>query len=396
MSLGHGRWVRAFGAVGAVLAALFLLVFRREPTGTIAGDYDDHVAHVGETRVVGTVGLDLWRIPAMRLFRPLTLEEIDRLPADVKAHALLHRPDVQLVPTFPSDRPLVINYPHLPRCYPPGVFLASAPSALLYHFGLLSFGDSNRSYLALLVVAWLLALRAWTSSWKDSPPSLGRQIATAGAAAYAWYWAMNGFYDLWAVALASAGLAAIRKRQLGAGALMLGASAFIHPRMLILSPLFVLVALDTARQWRRLGRAEQLACVGGAALLASAYAFAIAIQGTVRLHALSHQTANVVRPGGGSWAIAAAYGAFMVWLATALWRKNERWDAVLVLFAAAAFSSQRYLCPWYWLPILPWALLPSLRARDGAAPARLSAIGAFARVAVTVVLYVASNIERWT
>ena len=86
----------------------------------------------------------------------------------------------------------------------------------------------------------------------------------------------------------------------------------------------------------------------------------------------------------------------MVWLATALWRKNERSDAILVLFAAAAFSSQRYLCPWYWLPIVPWALLPSRRVRAGADPARMSAIGAFARVAVTVVLYVASNIERWT
>lgn len=328
-NLVPGRWWRAFGAAGVALAALFLLAFRSEPTGTIAGDYDDHVAHIGETRVVSLVGMNLWRVPAMRLFRPLTLEEVDRLPADVKTHALLHRPDMQFVSTFPSDRPLVINYPHLPRCYPPGVFLASAPSALLYHYGFLSFGNANRSYLALLVLAWLLALHAWTSSWKESPPSLARQIATAGVAAYAWYWAMNGFYDIWAIALTSAGFAAIRRRRMGAGVLMLGLAAFLHPRILLLSPLFVVVALDTARQWRRLGAAEQMTCAVGTALLGSAYAFAIAIQDTVRLHALSHQTANVVRPGGGSWPMAIAYGLFMAWLALVLWRKQERWDACL-------------------------------------------------------------------
>jgi hypothetical protein len=395
MTLGAGRWVSVMGLAGVLLAAIFLLVFRREPTGTIAGDYDDHVAHIGETRVVSTIGTRLWRIPSLELFRPLTSEEVDRLPADVRAHALLHRPDVQLVPTFPSDRPLVINYPHLPRCYPPGVFLASAPSALLYHFGVLSFGDANRSYLALLALAWLLALRAWTASWRDSPPSPARQLATAGVAAYAWYWALNGFYDLWAIAFASMGFAAARERRFGAAALMLGLSAFIHPRLLILTPLFVIVAFATAREWRRLGGAAQVAVAGGALLLASAYAFAIAIQGTVRLHAISHQSANVIRLGGGSLPIALAYSAFIAGLVFALWRKNERWDALFVLFAAAAFSSQRYLCPWYWLPILPWALMPSLRpSSDQKATAASPALATFARVTVTGLFFVASNIER--
>jgi hypothetical protein len=207
---------------------------------------------------------------------------------------------------------------------------------------------------------------------------------------------MNGFYDGVAIALASLGFVAIRARRFGAGAIMLGLSAFVHPRVLVLTPLFVLVALATAREWGRLRRGAKVAAGAGALLLASAFAFAVAIQSTVRLHAISHQTANVLRPGAGSWWIAAAYGGFIAALAIVLWRRNERWDAVLVVFAAAAFGSQRYLCPWYWLPILPWALMPSLRLSSiEKATTTLTPVAAFARVSVTALFYVASNIERW-
>lgn len=44
----------------------------------------------------------------------------------------------------------------------------------------------------------------------------------------------------------------------------------------------------------------------------------------------------------------------------------------------------RLLCPWYGLPSLPWALLPSLRApSEGTEPAGPPAVATFARLTVT-------------
>lgn len=147
----NGRWVRTLGFAGLVVACVHLTCFRSDPTGTLAGidsahnrGHTDHVAHIGETRIFPRLGLELWQTPAVTLFRRLTPDEIARLPADVKAHTLAFPKDMHFVPGYPADRPLVMNFAHVPRCYPPGVFLLGAPSALLYHYGLTSFGASNR------------------------------------------------------------------------------------------------------------------------------------------------------------------------------------------------------------------------------------------------------------
>ena len=67
-------------------------------------------------------------------------------------------------------------------------------------------------------------------------------------------------------------------------------------------------------------------------------------------------------------------------------------DAVTVLFGGLAFGTQRYFAPWYWLPMLPWAMAPAPSAEGSL---RMSKLGAAARVIVVVGFFVASNAQRW-
>src|SRR5262249_11001987 len=151
------------------------------------------------------IGAEMWRTPAAELFRRLTPAELAALPADVQAHTRVFPNDTHFVPGYAPDRPLVMNFAHVPRTYPPPVFLPGAPSALLSHSGLIWFGASTRLFLALLVGSWSALRLAWTAPWAVAKPSLLRQVLTAAALGYTWYWAMEGFYDVCAVALTAVG-----------------------------------------------------------------------------------------------------------------------------------------------------------------------------------------------
>ncbi|HEY3500916.1 MAG TPA: glycosyltransferase family 87 protein [Polyangiaceae bacterium] len=393
----NGAWVRLLAYAGLFAAFVHLLCFRADPTGTFDGidwqrrrGHTDHVAHVGEARAFGTFGLTIWKVPAEQLFRRLTPEEIAALPPDVQAHTRIFPKDTHFVPGYAPDRPLVMNFAHVPRVYPPGVFLFGAPPALLYHYGLISFGASNRVFLGLLALSWFALVIAWTSSWRSSPPSIVRQLLTAVIAGYSWYWTMEGFYDVGAVAFAAVGLEAARRERFGLACLLCGLTVIVHPRLLMLAPLFGAVFWFAGRAWPRLDVPQKIAGVTGALLFAGGLAYALIIQNVVSLHALA-QPLSPARPGAQPFFL--IYAATLVTLVSLLLRRRSWLDAAVVTFGALAFSSQRYLAPWYWLPMLPWAMAPALREHGRLEP--LSRTAAAARVLVVALLFVASNVQRW-
>jgi hypothetical protein len=383
--------------LGLLAALLHLVAFRSDPTGTLQGidwkrqrGHTDHVAHVGEARAFALLGLEMWKVPAEKLFRRLTPEEIAALPADVQAHTRVFPKDTHFVPSYPPDRPLVMNFAHVPRVYPPGVFLFGAAPALLYHHGLISFAASNRVFLAILALTWFAAVLAWSSSWRSVSPSIAQQLLTAVVAGYSWYWAMEGFYDVGAVAIASLGFDAARRQRYGIACCLSGLAVITHPRLLLLAPLFFAVFWFTAQAWRTLDLRAKLTAVSGAALFTGALAYAAVIQGVVSLHARA-QPLNPARPSG--QLLFVLYATSLLVLVGLLLRQRSRLDAAVVAFAGLAFSTQRYLAPWYWLPILPWTAAPPL-GPAGLTPA-LSKTSLIARVVVLVLFFVASNIQRW-
>jgi hypothetical protein len=388
--LESGAWAHPFAIAGVVIALVFLFGFWRDATGTLSGDYTDHIAHVGETRMFPRVGPKMWRVAPADLFRRLTPAEIARVPPDVRRHTELLPNDTHWVPGYAPDRPLVRNYSKLPSCYPPGMFLVGAPSALLYHYGLISFGASNRLFIAILALAWYVAVRAWTASWPSSPPSVLRQVATATVAVYVWYWMMEGFYDVFAVAVASLGVYALRAKRPAYGVLSFGWAGLIHSRLLALGSIGALSVWDALRARRRLSLREWIAVGLGVAAGAGALAFAAWIQPTLSLHfALSSSFVNVTRPGDRS-----GVGFFIVYAAVAvgctwwLWREGCWRDALVLFFCCFAFSTQRYSRPWYWLLILPWSMMPSLDDKNTRATA-------WSRAAMTLVFFVASLASNW-
>jgi hypothetical protein len=358
--------VRLLAVLGFAVALLFLIVFSKDPTGTLTGGHTDHVAHVGETRGVTAVGITLWRQPAVTLFRRLTTDELTLQSADLREYAVEHASDIHYVASFAPDRPLVMNFAHLPRCYPPGVFLVALPSAFALHVGWLSFSNANRLFLALLALFWLVGVFAWTAHWDASISrrwSVLRELLTVGIAAYVWYWAMEGFYDVAAVALASwAQMMASDRRRFGVSTLLWGLAAIVHSRMLALLPLALLPSLGALLQWKWQSNRGRAAWLVGAALLLGALCFAVWIQPTVALHAASAASfKNVLRPnGGGPLWVVLAYGVLLLYLTRRLWSTHARVDAATVLFMGLAFASQRYLVSWYWLLALPWAFTAPL------------------------------------
>jgi hypothetical protein len=393
-----GGWVRVLAAAALVVAFAHLVLFRADPLGTFSGldlkrkrGHTDHVAHVGETRLFPSLGPVMWRVPALELFRRLTPAEIEALPDDLRTYAHIFPQDMQFVPGYPPTRPIVLNFPHVPRVYPPGVYLFGAPSAVLYQFGLISFGASNRLFLAVLALAWFAAVLAWTRSWREAKPSLGRQLGTAIVVFYSYYWTMEGFYDIGAVALASIAFEAGRQRRPGLASFSSGLSVLVHPRLFMLAPPLLAEFWPALRRFRELTPRERALVVAGVVCFAGAVAFAYMIQSTVTLHAIK-QPPNPLIPGRGPWYLVVGFWGLILALVLLLLREGSRLDALTVLIGGLAFGTQRYFAPWYWLPMLPWALSPAPSATGSL---RMSKTAAAARAIIVVLFFVASNAQRW-
>ncbi|MBS2017304.1 MAG: hypothetical protein JST00_30755 [Deltaproteobacteria bacterium] len=362
-----GAWVRGLVVLTFLASFGFVAFARIDPTGTLrGGGHTDHVAHMGETRAMLVSPGGLWRQSPNELFRRLPAERVAALPEDIRAFLRAYPPEnydaprAYDVPGFPPDRPLVLTWSETPKLYPPGVFVIAAPSAILHHLGIVSFGTANRIFLAILLLAWSLMARSWLDEWTvASPPSRGREIATSVVLAFTWYWAMEGMYDVVAVCFATWALRATRKERYGTACLLWGASFMVHSRLLTLAPLFVLAMVRGLRAWTTTTRSERARFVAGAGLVGSSLGFAAYIQPSLaRVVAVRPSPPNVVHPTSTHAFVLVTYVLFVLILAAVLRWERLRWDAVVVVFAAMAFSLQRCVAAWYFLPIVAWVMSP--------------------------------------
>lgn len=376
--------MRRFVFVIFTMACLRLALFRTEPTGTVSAEYTDHIAHIGEARALVRMGLNLWRIPSASVFAQLSPEERSALPPDLRAYAEREPKDVRRVPGFLSNAPLVLNYTHLPRCYPPGAALVAAPSAFLYHMGAVSFSSANRIFLGVLAALWLIAMLVVIAPWEGEKPSWPRMALTSIVALYMLYWSQEGFYDFAAVAAGIVGVALQRNRQFGYAALGWGLAVLIHSRLLGLLPLASLSMLEAVRAWPQEKVKQRAAFALGLTCFVGALAFAALIQPVVQLHSANAAgLRNILRPESGNIVIPILYAGLVLGLGSALVRAKSYVDAVVVVGVGAAFVLQRYVCPWYWLLIVPWSISAQ---RDGLAMLKVEA---YARTAMTTVFIAA-------
>lgn len=384
-------------AVTCVGSVAFLVFARLDPSGTLSGGHSDHIAHIGETRALAVAPGALWRNSPNELFRPVPPEQFVKLPRDIQIFSEQYPPGAYDAPGFPPDRPLVLTWGHLPKVYPPGVFVIAAPSAILHHFGLVSLSVASRIFLGILLASWIVTVVAWLRPWtKAQPPSLGRQVGTAVVLAFTWYWTMEGMYDVVAVGLATAAVAASRRERHASAFLYWGLAVIVHSRLLTLAPLCALPAWRLLQNWKATSSADRMKAGAGACLLASALAFAAWIQPALkRIGASSPSPPNSVHPGSSQTLVLVAYALLVGALAFALFRRHERWDAIVIVVAALAYSFQRHVAPWYFLPILPWVMLPPADAASATSSGTRSGTpwsswGASARWALLSVFYVLS------
>jgi len=249
----------------------------RAPFGGLSGRFTDHLSHMNSARLFTVCGTCVWRQPVDQLMRRYSVEERQQLTEELRPYAT-EKSELFVVPGWALDKPLLSNWPHLPRPYPPGALLVAAPAALLYHSTPLSFSGASHllilSYLLCGHIGLFFVLRGLLSG-SAQPQALG---LLGGVLLYAETvrWALEGFYDVTLLApLALCGHYLLRRKGLAA-LVCYCAAAFLHFRAFFFAPLALYALFLVLREGRQQpwGRREWLA-VGAIAVLggASLYTF---------------------------------------------------------------------------------------------------------------------------
>lgn len=255
---------------GWALSLRFLPLF-----GGVSGRFSDAMSHMNAARLFTQCGTCLWRQPVEQFMRRYNLEEQRQLPEEIRALAN-PRFDVFVRPGWPLDKPLLLNWPFLPRPYPPGALVLAAPTALVYHFTSLSYAGATRllnlSYLAYVHLGLFFLLRGWFSgTGRDTTFGLLGALLLYNESVH---WALEGFYD--GAVLAPLVLCGhyLQQRRGLAALVCYCAAAFLHYRAYLFAPLALyalwLVLKEErprwpwgARQWSALAA---IVVLGGASL----------------------------------------------------------------------------------------------------------------------------------
>jgi hypothetical protein len=248
------RAIRLFCAVSFVAWSLVVVLRQGHPYGDLTqGVYTDHISHMNLARYFPRAGLDVWRKPINAQLRPLTVAEIDALPADecqVNPRDALY----YAVPGWPRDKPLLAGWTHNPRLYPPGDMLLVAPFALVYHFTPISFSAMNRCllvwYLLLTHVSLALLFEGVMRLWAHPLVIAFVFFYVYGATVRP---TLEGFYDASVIAplLLTASLLAARRGV--AASLAFATAALMHFRALFFAPWGAEAAVSALRSigsWR--------------------------------------------------------------------------------------------------------------------------------------------------
>jgi hypothetical protein len=169
----------------------------RHPFGDLSvGAFTDHFTHLSTTRLFPRVGWNIWLKPVRDHGRVLTAAEKAQLPDDIKP-AAGPQGEVYQVEGWPTDKPIIASWSHLPRLHPPGDIVLLAPVAALYQFTPLSFAGSNRLLILLFLLYAHLSLyfffdAALRPREGETPLGLLPLLLVYGEVIH---WTLEGFYE---------------------------------------------------------------------------------------------------------------------------------------------------------------------------------------------------------
>ncbi len=205
-SPGHARIILLL--VGCSLAFCVALVLRSpQPRVALEGWPTDHISHISMAIVFGHKGFAVFDTPANQLLVPARGADAEAVAAEVQ----WPMKEMWALDAKPGALPLPVNWSHLVRPYPPGVYLFQAPAALAR----VVLGASMRTaalisvvqcvliaHLVLLLLASMLFGAVADGKLAKSNDGDARSALLAlglalwcVAGAHLLFWSLNGFYD---------------------------------------------------------------------------------------------------------------------------------------------------------------------------------------------------------
>ncbi len=332
-----------------------------QPRAHLLGDlsrgwYSDHCSHMGAARALVFGGVNLWATPIRDALPKLTLEESSRLPVDLQPFCAVARAECYRIEGAPA-KPVIANWSHLARPYPPGDVVAVLPVAVLYEWTALSFTQACHLLIWLFVLYAHLASYFFLRAAKSlKPHALVPSLLLFVAAVH---WALEGFYDSVAIIpLALMATCVARQRWLS-GLLAFSVACFFHYRSFIYGPWAIwmawqLLAGGAWRSWRsREWTMAALTCCFAVASLGSFAVVSPALSSFPLDNPLSSAAWNWNERMGLVTALVAAT-AMLLWSRSFL-------DVAVLLFIGWFVVSIRQAFAWHAVMLMPWLILREAR-----------------------------------
>lgn len=365
---GRARLHLAAALASGVLVAGVCLT-GDNPRVALGGRSSDHYSHTMATILFFDRGVQIYRRPIRELCA--RGEGSLRRAREVAAPLRVLPQDVCWPSASPQARPLIINWQHFPRPYPPGQLLYFLPEALLYRFAGARFDTVNRITILKLGLAAHVCWVMLAVLLSDLRP---RGIAW-GVLAISYvqllHWALRGMYD--AISLVGVVLALLflrRGRPLSA-LVAFAWACFSHFRALWYLPLLLPIAVELHRTGvlrdvlggsgpRARLRAGLPMAVAALMLGASCVAFLWLWPALMRLperNPLHYPTLEPLSSIGLSFLLPSLGVAALLVAQRAWWTVLSLGWLVGMLLASPTFM------PWHTLFLLPILLVPSIESR---------------------------------
>ena len=316
----------------------------------------DHVSHIGSTLLFLDKGF--------RVFSHTQRELCDRplAPGEAEAaYARVHFP--HFAPSdwcgiHTTDRAFHVNWIHIVKPYPLGLYLYTLPEAGLFLAGVREHALVTLSLckylLAALLLCWVLA-RLYVGTQVGPGPPVVRFAVWLVVSAAVLHWTLHGVYDgiailaaCWAVSLAD------QDRDMESWTCMTLA-IFLHYRMLLFLPLMLFLS------WR----AARLCFAQPAPWPRRAWFFAILALNLLNAGIFVQQLSAIgalpdnspLRHSRVIWVFLAT---LLPWALMSLRRRHYLWAATIAWSALFLYST-RQMMPWHWMSLLPLLAIARMR-----------------------------------
>jgi hypothetical protein len=331
----------------------------------LSGRFTDHFSHMSAARVFTRYGIDIWRVPLDRLLRRPTPAQRATLPAET----LQCRDCPFIAPGW--RKPVVENWSHVVRLYPPGDLVLMAPIAALYHFTPISLVTANRLLLVLILGFAHAGLFLLLDGVLSSTPAVryGSLLAVYLGVNCVLHWSLEGFYDSALLVPLLLCWRFLGERRALAAIVAYCAAAFLHFRAYYYAPwaLSALLLILRERQWR-CWRARDWSAATAALFLgaASLTTFVLILPG---LLAFPDRSNPLLLAGSHGLSPTVATGALIALavIAVFLWA-GARIDALTLGWMGLVLTQVRQSGMWYPVAVVPWMVAPPRLDRPERAP----------------------------